>query len=216
MSDVKLLSLAAAAAATVVVPVEKTSVTCENQYHDGCQCEKNFHDLIEKYNKNSWWYPMMLNPEYPWFLLIAQACMILNGHQQEMALEIFEKIKYGDDITPQMVMDAVKLWNEICDVALSIGRYGYKPNRKYFLTEAGCFYWMDDVEKISKQTSEATCEATCEETCEDDHECPRWNRILSNVTKTFIDRTHTTQEIIIETYLCTHSVNCRMCRNLGY
>lgn len=204
---------AAAAAVTAVkaVPAEKPCGTCGKQGHHSRQCEKYFDKLQAKFNPDVGWATEMLRPQAPKILYIAQACILLKGHQQELALKAWKCINWREYLTPQKVMETVILWNEICTVALAIGKYSYHANLSNFLMRDGCHYWMLVVEEEMAKLPEV------EQINEFDDDTDQvWGRILYAAQERFIAESHVTQKIANERYACTHMARCSNCSELGH
>ena len=196
---------------TVEKPCEKPCGTCGKQGHHSRQCEEYFHKLLARFQPNFAWATEMLSPKAPQILYIVQACILLKGHQQELALKAWKCINWREHLTPQKVMEAVILWNEICTVAFAIGKYNYHANPSNFLMRDGCHYWMLVVEEEMakfpkvKQINEFNDDTT-----------EVWGRILYAAQERFAVESRVTRKIANERYACTHMARCSNCFELGH
>ena len=192
-------------------PCEKPCGTCGKQGHHSRQCEEYFHKLLDKFQPNFAWATEMLSPKDPQILYIVQACILLKGHQQELALKAWKCINWREHLTPQKVMEAVILWNEICMVAFAIGKYNYHANLSNFLMRDGCHYWMLVVEEEMAKFPEVE---QINEFNDDTNEV--WGRILYAAQERFAVESRATRKIANERYACTHMARCRNCFELGH
>jgi len=206
---------APAAVAAVAVPAEKPCEkpcgTCGTQGHHSRQCEEYFHKLLTRFQPNFAWAIEMLSPKAPQILYIVQACILMKGHQQELALKAWKCINWREYLTPQKVMEAVILWNEICTVAFAIGKYNYHANPSNFLMRDGCHYWMLVVEEEMAKFPEVK---QINEFNDDTNEV--WGGILYAAQERFDAESRATRKIANERYACTHMARCHNCFELGH
>ena len=192
-------------------PCEKPCGTCGKQGHHSRQCEEYFHKLLARFQPNFAWATEMLSPKAPQILYIVQACILLKGHQQELALKAWKCINWREHLTPQKVMEAVILWNEICMVAFAIGKYNYHANLSNFLMRDGCHYWMLVVEEeMAKHPKVKQINEFNDDTTE------VWGRILYAAQERFAVESRATRKIANERYACTHMARCSNCFELGH
>ena len=198
-------------AAVVPKRVNKPCGTCGEPGHHSRNCNTYLHILLEKFQPNSEWYAELIHPGIPVYLYIVQACIKLKGDQQKLALKAWKCINRREHLTPQAVMDAVILWNDICAVAFALGKYNYNANTSHFLLKAGCSHWM----RIVKEEMLNYPGIEQINTFNDDKD-EVWIRIISTAQETFSAKTRATAQIVHKTYSCIHIARCSNCYELGH
>jgi len=193
--------------------VEKPCGTCGEQGHHSCECAMYLEQLLTKFQPNGEWAFEYIHPENPRFVYVAQACILLKGPQQELALKAWKCINWREHVTPQMVMEAVILWNEIYFVAMATGHCNYNPNLSHFLTKTGCAHWMHVVKKEMQSDKYPAMEHFNEYT---DNTADLWNSIMDASCKTFDTESHVSRVIINAVYSCVKTPRCSTCLDLGH
>ena len=201
-------------AAVVPKRAEKPCGTCGEQGHHSCECAMYLEQLLEKFQPNSEWAFEYIHPSNPQFMYVAQACILLKGHQQELALKVWKCINWCEHVTPQMVMEAVILWNEIYFVAtVASDGYKYYANLSNFLTKTGCAHWMDVVKKEMQSDKYPTLEHIHKYN-DDTHDL--WGCIMDASYKTLATESHVSRTIVNVVYSCVKPPRCSTCSKLGH
>jgi hypothetical protein len=209
----------AAPTAATVEKVQKPCGTCGTQGHHSRQCEKYLVKLLEKFQPCYSWAMEMINRKHPAYLYIAQSCIKLGkGSKKEkakqaLALKAWKCINWREHLTPQAVLEALILWNEICEVAFATGNPNYFAVLSHFLMKDGCSHWMRML-KEEMQSGKYPGVEDIHEFNDDTDEV--WGRIMYATEQRFTEESRATKELERKTYACTHPARCSNCSKLGH
>jgi hypothetical protein len=182
--------------------VQKPCGVCSKQGHHRRNCAVYFKQIHDEFPK--WAFPL-INHERPMFMYMAQACIMLTGDRQSVAMGIWDCITLGHTLTPQVLMELVRQWEHICSVAQNLGYTNYKDNRDHFLTKRGCWYWMNTVSAVMHAWQDVSFERV-----------EMWYLFCKDAIKVFIAETTSSDEARWATHAIMVMPRCSKCTDLGH